>query len=62
MLQLGENHRVIVSLGTAVFAYVEPRDQEHGLNEQELEWSRKFERTLRIVLHQHAMLSVLEPK
>ena len=54
-------HSVIVSLETAVFAYVEGRDQE-GLTREEREDSKTIERTLRIVLHQDAVLSLMEPR
>jgi len=54
-------HSVIVSLETALFAYVEGRDQE-GLSREEREDSKTIERTLRIVLHQDAVLSLMEPK
>jgi hypothetical protein len=54
-------HSVIVSLETAVFAYVEGRDQE-GLTREEREDSKTIKRTLRIVLHQDAVLSLMEPK
>jgi hypothetical protein len=59
---IDNQHSVIVSLETAVFGYVEPRDQEEGLTREELEDSRRIERTLRIVLHQDAVLSLMEPK
>jgi hypothetical protein len=58
---IDNQHSVIVSLETAVFAYVEARDQE-GLTREEREDSRSIERTLRIVLHQDAVLSLMEPK
>jgi hypothetical protein len=58
---IDNQHSVIVSLETAVFAYVEARDQE-GLTKEEREDSKKIERTLRIVLHQDAVLSLMEPK
>jgi hypothetical protein len=58
---IDNQHSVIVSLETAVFAYVEARDQE-GLTREEREDSKTIERTLRIVLHQDAVLSLMEPK
>jgi len=58
---IDNQHSVIVSLETAVFAYVEAHDQE-GLTREEREDSKTIERTLRIVLHQDAVLSLMEPK
>src|SRR4051812_12494201 len=52
-------HSIIVSLEGAVFGYAEPRDLEGGLTEEELEHSRKIERSLRIVVHQHGVLYFL---
>src|SRR5689334_3632708 len=42
---MDNQHSVVVSLEAAVFAYVEPGDQEDGLTGQELEDSRKIKRT-----------------
>jgi hypothetical protein len=58
---IDNQHSVIVSLETAVFAYIEGRDLE-GLTREEREDSKTIERTLRIVLHQDAVLSLMEPK
>jgi hypothetical protein len=57
-----DQNSMVVSLEAAVFGYVEPRKQKEALTAEELAASARIDRTLRIVLHQDAVLSLLQHK